>query len=148
MEQFNLVYNSSIKAIICIEHGYCLPVSTVKYHLKRLHGVKGVQLKAVHEEVQNLDTVDLLQLQPPYENSPVPYLPIKTGWQCMATACNHDKRSIFRSKELVEKHLSEVHSIGRRPGKTPPQTSDIRKVTVQSFLPNPYYRPFVVQQDC
>ena len=148
MEQSNLVYNSSLKVVICVEHGYCLPASSVKSHLNRLHGVKGAQLRAACEEVREIETVDPLHLLQSHERPPVPYLSVDLGWQCTATACNHDNRSVSKSRVTVEKHLSEVHSIGRRPGKTPPQTTDLREVQVQSFLPNPYYRPFVVLQDC
>lgn len=80
MEQSNLIYDSSIKAVICIEHGYCLPVSSIRTHLNRLHGVKGAPLKAACEEIQVLDIEDLSQLQQPFGKLPIPYLPIETGW--------------------------------------------------------------------
>ncbi|KAL9606973.1 MAG: hypothetical protein Q9167_008067 [Letrouitia subvulpina] len=147
MEAANLVYNNKFKAIICKEHGYCLRPSRFKDHLNRDHGLKGLKLKAVYEEAAALETLDPLHFPyPPEDQLPIPYLTIEAGYQCNATACNHDTRSISQSWKTVKDHLSKVHNIGGRPGKTQPQATDIREVSLQSFLPKQHYRPFIVPQ--
>ena len=118
MEAIGLVYNTSIQVVICVEHGYCLSSTRVRRHLQELHTTKGSALKAACEEVAGLELADLSTLEIPSGRPPIPYLTIDSGFQCIATACNLDKRSISKNRTTVEKHLSEVHNIGRRPGKT------------------------------
>ena len=145
MEAIGLVYNTSIQVVICVEHGYCLSSARVRRHLQELHTTKGSALKAACEEVAGLELADLSTLKIPSGRPPIPYLTIDSGFQCIATACNLDKRSINKNRTTVEKYLSEVHNIGRRPGKTLLQNTDIRQVCIQSLLPRYQYRPFIVQ---
>ncbi|KAL8794984.1 MAG: hypothetical protein Q9182_007576, partial [Xanthomendoza sp. 2 TL-2023] len=145
MEAVGLIYNASIQAVICIEHGYCLLPTGYKGHLRGLHGTKGSQLKAACEELSALELADLSTVHIPSGLPPIPYLNIDSGFQCTAAACNNDKRSLSLCKNTVEKHLSDVHNIGRRRGKILLQATDIRSVCMQSLLPKAQYKPFVVQ---
>ena len=119
MEAIGLAYNTSMQVIICVEHGYCLSRSTVRRHLQKLHAAKGSALKAAYDKVAGLELAEPSILEVPSGGPLILYLTIDSGFQCAATACTLDKRSISKNRNTVEKHLSEVHSIGRRPGKTP-----------------------------
>ena len=58
-----------------------------------------------------------------------------------------DAQSLSKNINTVKKHLSAIYNIGRRPGKTSLQASDIREVRMQSLLPRPQYKAFVVQEE-
>lgn len=145
MEAVGLVYNHSMQVIICIEHGYCLAQGNIKRHLRVIHRTKGSTLKTACSKIADLLLADLSTLEVPFGSLPIPYLTVENGYQCAVTACNLDSRALSKSRSTVEKHLSEVHNIGRRPGKTPPQGTDIRQVCMQSLLPSYQRKLFVVQ---
>lgn len=65
MESTGLVYNCSIKAVIYIEHSYSLPDSTIKWYLRRLHGIKVSRWQAACKEIGALELVDVFKLEIP-----------------------------------------------------------------------------------
>lgn len=58
MENLNMIYNVDYQLIVCIEHGYCVSVDTLKQHLSQLHRAKGERLRAALAEANALETKD------------------------------------------------------------------------------------------
>lgn len=139
MERNNLTYNVEHKLLICIEHGFAVSSSSLEKHLRTYHKIKGESLQAVLIEIENLQILDPTTVVPPNNCSRIPHLPVSIGYRC--TACSH----LSKHKRTIEKHLSKEHNIGHAKFKTKPTESDIETVDVQSLLPIPTYRPFVVQ---
>ena len=88
MEAVGLTYDSTLHAIICLEHGYCLPGPGAKRHLKVLYEIQGSRLKAACEELEALESNELRTLQIPSGRAPIAFITIEGGFQCAAPACN------------------------------------------------------------
>ena len=128
-----------------MQHGYCVSQTSLQHHLCSTHRVKGLRLHAALAEAAVLEVRDPRQARCSSDGLSIPHLPVQAGFRWGVAACSQGRQFVSRHRRTVEKYLAKEHQIGHAKGKSKPASTDILEVSVQSFLPNPHYRAFVVR---
>lgn len=156
MEAAGLRHLPGLQILVCIEHRRGVTPTGVSNHLRNSHRLKGERLSAALEELEVLRP----QLLPPSQLADVPhhtlYVPeIEScpAFHCQLPNCNEERAALSVSRRTVEKHQAKVHGVNderRRGGRTSHGSSgqyyDIAAVRIQSLLPRPYEKPFIIKE--
>ena len=156
MEAVRLRYLLEYRLIVCLEHRSGIVPTSVGPHLCKKHGSKGEVLnKALHE---------VAELQPPplapsaippvaHGTTLIPEIEAVKAYHCLLEGCNHEREALSPSRPTVEKHQARVHKVndGRKlGGRTQQGTSafyyQIAIVQIQTLLPQPYTRWFIIKE--
>ena len=89
----------------------------------------------------------------PHHTIYVPEIESSPAFHCQLPNCNGERAALSQLRRTVEKHQAKVHGVNnerRRGGRTSPGSSgqfyNIAAVRIQSLLPRPYEKPFIIKE--
>lgn len=156
MEAAGLQYMSNHRLIICLEHRRGVVATGVSNHLRREHQLKGQALQAALEEVEQLRPQPVEPTALPavaHGTLHIPEIKSTTAYHCVLEHCNLEREALSSCRRTVEKHQGRVHRInkgrqhrGRSRRDTQVVPYQIATVRIQSLLPRPHERPYIIQE--
>ena len=151
MDFVNIILDSTYSTLICKVCKSCIRPSSFESHLRKRHLIKGAILHAALQDFKKIKDQcrDPAEIPRPAEPIPIiPLLAVTKRYQC--TLCDGAINERFSSDNwrTVERHQRNEHAVPDRRSKEWKAYKQgkqlIDKVSMQSFLPNPYFRPFVI----
>ena len=157
MEAVGLRYLTEYQVLVCLEHQRGIIPTGVKTHLRKEHRAKGTELTTALEEVDRLRPPPLAASDLPtvaHGSAYIPEILAVEAYHCVLERCNGESASLSESRLTVERHQARVHGVnhGRKlGGRTKPGSSasyyNIATVKIQSLLPQPYRRPYIIKEN-
>lgn len=155
MEAAGLRHLTDRGLLVCLEHRRGLIPTGIENHLRKQHRLKGVELRAALQQTESLRPLLATPGALPtvaHGTTNIPELETVTAYHCLLSGCNREREALSRSQASVQKHQSRVHNVNQhraKGGRTRPQDSlqyySIATVQVQSLLPQPYERFYIIK---
>lgn len=150
-------YLTQYRLLVCLEHRRGIPRCGVSNHLRKYHGTKGTELKAALLEVEQLQPLPLIATEHPtvaHGSLRIPEIEAVNAYHCVLERCNYEPELLSKDRRTVERHQARVHGVnhGRKlGGRTRQGTSTtyykINSVLIQTLLPQPFKRWFIVKDN-
>jgi len=128
MQKINLIYNINYQLIVCIEHNYCVLISSLEHHLRFKHELKGNRLHVALTKTNTLKIKKSKQAQASIDAFAIPHLAIEFEFRCEILACKLCTLFVNKNKRTIEKHLSKEYNVNHAKSKTKLISSNIEEI--------------------